>query len=467
MIRLAGALALGAILSTGPWSEAWSAQAVDGQLPTPAAGESPRNQLFGEMGGLRPALSRHGLTLDLQEISEVLAHAVTGDTAAHYEGVTVMGLGLDTSRAFRWPGGMLRISALQIHCSSCDAVAINSFQHESGIEAAPTTRLWELWYEQSLAGGRADLRIGQQSIDQELIASEYSSMFVNMMMGWPMLTSADLYGGGPAYPLSSLGVRLRLDIAPTWTLLAGVFDDNPPGGPFADDSQLRGSEASGTRLNLGTGALWITELQYASHASATGDCGSLACGLPGTYKLGAWYDTAGFPDQRFDRAGMSLADPAGSHVPRTDRGNYSLYMVLDQLVWRELHGPRSIGVFARLMGAPSDRNLMDYSLNAGVVVNAPLAGRGVLGIGYGWTHVSESASGLNRDTERFTGEAVFVRSAERFIEVTYQYPVTRWWQLQPDLQYLENPGGGVPAPHDTARWLGREFIFGLRTTITF
>lgn len=45
-------------------------------------------------------------------------------------------------------------------------------------------------------------------------------------------------------------------------------------------------------------------------------------GLPGTYKLGAWCDTAKFPDQRFDTLGMSLANPAGSGVARMDRNNF-------------------------------------------------------------------------------------------------------------------------------------------------
>ena len=39
-----------------------------------------------------------------------------------------------------------------------------------------------------------------------------------------------------------------------------------------------------------------------------------APGLPGTYKLGAWYDTGAFPDQRFDTTGLSLADPASTGI---------------------------------------------------------------------------------------------------------------------------------------------------------
>ena len=74
------------------------------------------------------------------------------------------------------------------------------------------------------------------------------------MAGWPLLPSVDQYAGGPAYPLSSLGVRIKGEVAPHITGLLGVFNDNPPGGPFNDDSQTRGREASGTRFNLNTPA---------------------------------------------------------------------------------------------------------------------------------------------------------------------------------------------------------------------
>ena len=38
------------------------------------------------------------------------------------------------------------------------------------------------------------------------MVSQNALYFVNTMFGWPMLPSADMPGGGPAYPLSALGV---------------------------------------------------------------------------------------------------------------------------------------------------------------------------------------------------------------------------------------------------------------------
>jgi porin len=104
------------------------------------------------------------------------------------------------------------------------------------------------------------VKIGQQSLDQEFMTSQYSGLFLNTMMGWPMLPSADLYAGGPAYPLSSLGIRLRTQLGNGFTALGGVFQDNPQGGPFNADSQLLGSTRWGGNFNLRTGTLFIAEV---------------------------------------------------------------------------------------------------------------------------------------------------------------------------------------------------------------
>ena len=57
--------------------------------------------------------------------------------------------------------------------------------------------------------------------------SQNSGYFINAMMGWPMLPSADMPGGGPAYPLAGLGVRGRAHVSDAVTILAGIFNGSP------------------------------------------------------------------------------------------------------------------------------------------------------------------------------------------------------------------------------------------------
>jgi porin len=461
----AGAAALALLLGGLP-AAAQSAPAE----PQPAApsGLWERANLLGDWGGLRTALADKGITVGLIDSTEVFGNVSGGaKQGASGDGQATLTVTIDTAKAVGWQGGTFNVSVLGIYGPNFSAGYLQNLQSVSGINNPPTVRLWELWYQQAFLGGRMDLRVGQQSVDQEFLVSQNSNLFLNTMMGWPMLPTADLYAGGPGSPLSSLGVRLRGKPTGSLTLLGGVFDDNPPGGPFDNDSQLRGAERYGARFNLGTGALFIAEVQYAINQPA-GD--APAAGLPGTYKLGAWFDTAKFPDQRFDTAGLSLANPASNGMPRQYWHNYSVYAVADQTVWQPGgDDKRALALFLRPMVAPGDRNFIDFSVNGGVTLKAPLPGRDddTIGIGFGVANVSARAAALARDAAFYSGAYVPTRSPETFVEVTYQVQLTPWWQVQPDFQYFWMPGGGVADPTSPDRRIGNAAVFGVRTTVTF
>ena len=71
----------------------------------------------------------------------------------------------------------------------------------------------------------------------------------------------------------------------------------------------------------------------------------------GTYKLGAWFHSERFPDQRFDTAGMSLASPLSTGTARLLGSNYGVYGILDQSLFRTGDGNTGLVAFARAMGA--------------------------------------------------------------------------------------------------------------------
>ncbi len=334
------------------------------------------------------------------------------------------------------------MSALQIHGNNLSADSLYSLQTASGIESNRATRLWELWYDQKFGEtDRFDIKIGQQSLDQEFMVSQNALLFVNTMFGWAMLPSADMPGGGPAYPLSALGVRARARVTNSWTLLAGVFNGRPASDTSGDAQE---NNSSGTSFPLHGGVLAIGELQYAYPSMGAMVHGNKKSPLPRVYKLGYWYDTTRFDDQRIDNSGLSLANPASTGVPRTHRGDYAFYGVADQMLW--LHpdeADRNVNVFVRAMGTPqTDRNLIDFSLNAGLTFNEPIWHRDddSFGVGMGYAHVSGGAAALDRDFGLLSGTAYPVRSGETFIEVTYRYQLRPWWQWQPTFQYVFTRG---------------------------
>jgi porin len=283
-----------------------------------------------------------------------------------------------------------------------------------------------------------------------------------------MVPSADLPGGGPAYPLSALGVRFKARPIDPVTLLVGVFNGSPVKNGVGGDPQLANN--SGTSFPLNGGALVIAELQYSYPALGSMLYADQSEPLARVYKIGFWYDTERFNDLRFDNTGLSLASPLSTGIPQQHRGDYSIYAVADQLVWVDpQEGDRTISLFTRAMGTPEqDRNLIDFSLNAGLVFHEPFLHRDddTFGIGMGFAQVSGSAAGLDQDTGILTGAYTPVRSSETFVEVTYQYSVAPWLMLQPDVQYVFNPGGGIANNAGTER-VKNELVLGVRTNILF
>src|SRR6202453_1974376 len=226
------------------------------------SGISRSATLLGDMGGLRTWLSKYGMSLSIQETSEVLGNVSWGiNKSFEYDGLTQMVLQLDTQRAFGLHGGTFDVSGLQLHGRNLSADNLGTLQTSSGIEADRSTRLWELWYDQKfLKDDRLDVKFGQQSLDQEFMVSQNALLFVNTMFGWPMLPSADMPGGGPAYPLSALGIRLRWRPIDPVTVLVGVFNGSPVRYNYGDP-QMR--NPSGTSFPLNGGVLIMGEVQYA------------------------------------------------------------------------------------------------------------------------------------------------------------------------------------------------------------
>ena len=105
------------------------------------------------------------------------------------------------------------------------------------------------------------------------------------------------------------------------------------------------------------------------------------------------------------------------------------------------------------------------SLNAGFVLKDPLTYRtdDIFGVGMGYARVSSAVAGLAQDTGFYNAGAFSPQpSGETFVEVTYQYWVFPWFQLQPDVQYVFNPGGGIANPNASGQLIQDELVLGMR-----
>jgi porin len=474
-VVLAAGLASTAMAAPPPLSTPISSQAQGTNGETGFSGFlsdlNRSNYLLGDLFGLRTVLSRYGVSLAIQETSEVLGNATGGvKQGAEYDGLTQAILQLDTQRAFGWYGGVFNISGLQLHGRNLSAENLESLQTASGIEGDRATRLWELWYDQKLLPeDRLDIRIGQESADQEFIVTPNGAYFVNTMFGWPLVPSVDLPGGGPAYPLSAPAIRFRYRPINPVAILLGVYSGSPVTNNAGDPQVVN---PSGVSFPTNKGTLTFLELQYSYPSLGGMAYPGQGAPLGHTYRIGAWYDSERFADQARSADGLSLASPNSSGVPLEHHGDYSVYAVADQMVWRKADNPnQSVSVFGRAMDTPQgDRNLIDFSLNAGLVYHDPVANRAddTLAIGMGYAHVSNSVQAYDRAIAAADpGVYTPIRTTETYLEATYQYQVHPWWQIQPDVQYVFNPGGGLADPDNPNQRIKNELVVGVRTNVLF
>ena len=196
-------------------------------------------------------------------------------------------------------------------------------------------------------------------------------------------------------------------------------------------------------------------------------------GLAGIARVGFWHHFGTFDSQRFDAAGISLADPMGSGIAARLRGNTGFYGVIDQQIWRPAGGgPDSgISIFSRAAVSAPDRNPVQFYLDGGIVFNGMLPGRpdDKFGATFIYTQMSRDLAALDRDTIFFTGLPQPVRDYELTFALAYQARIIPGWTIQPEFHYIMHPGGHVPDPNSAVPGaaLRDAKVFALRSVITY
>jgi len=409
--------------------------------------------LLGDVGGIRTALSRYGVSLGLQSTDEVFGNPNGGRArGVASDGQNSFSLGMDLEKAIGLKGGTFNISSLQNVGHGISASNIDNLNLVSNVEAIRSAWLYELWYQQSFLGGGVDVRLGQIAADQEFMLTNYGGWFVNAAFGWPTLPALDLPSGGPSLPLATPGMRLRAKPSDAVTLLLAAFNGNPA-GPGLNNPQVR--DASGTLFRLNDGVFTIAEAQYAINS------GKDAKGPPIILKVGAWYHHRGATSGLSATNGLTgiSSAVAGSSIARED---WSAYAVADVMLLPGSGGKGGLAAFARVAAAPANRSEASSEFAGGLVYIGPF-GRDGDQVGFAVSSVRlGQAVGGGALTSRYR-----FHGSETVLELSYQAQVLPWLQVQPDAQYILTPSGGIPDLNRPSQRVGSAAVLGLRTIATF
>ena len=192
-----------------------------------------------------------------------------------------------------------------------------------------------------------------------------------------------------------------------------------------------------------------------------------ATGLPGTIKVGAWQHTGDFEHLRLDGGGVSTA--LSGNDPNLLSGNFGFYIIADQQIYRFAGGEADHGVhvFGRLSTSPEDRSLVDFYADGGVVVYGANSARpnDAFGVAAAYAQMSNEARALDRELNAVNGTALPVRSFEAAFEAYYKFQVAPGLTVQPDLQYIINPGGNIAG--DDGDDVDDALVGGVRVTLNY
>lgn len=276
---------------------------------------------------------------------------------------------------------------------------VGDLQTVSNIEAPRTGRLYELWYEQAL--DEISLLAGFHDYNADFAVTEYGGLLMNSSFG----ISPDISGQGrpSIFPLTALGARAKVD-AGRWQYLIGIYDGNP-GDPDREE------HFPNVKFSAEDGAFIAFEAGY-SYGEVETDL------YPGFVKLGGWYNTGKFDD---------VIDVDGNGLPLKEYGNYGLYMIADKMIYQE-DDQQGVGVFIQTGAAPKSLNEVPFYLGGGLHMTGLIPGRDEdqLGLAVAYAAISDDLSA--RDNH----ETVF--------ELTYRMQINQRFSIQPDIQYIVNPG---------------------------
>mgnify|MGYP004713564313 CR=1 FL=1 len=361
-----------------------------------------------------------------------------GNPSNNYIGSTTVELETNLEKLSGLDIGIFDISAMEIRGRPFSNAPLYVFNQTSNIEADDNGRLYELWYGKDFFHKHLNIRIGKLDLGKEFMVSDVALNFLNASFAWPMMPDNDLYDQGPVSPVTTPAIRLRYILGPKWNFLLAVANDNPLGGPFINltDPWNQNNDPGGTRFNFDTGALFFFETHYRT----------AIFGRQGTYKLGAYFDTGRFPDQ-FDST-------------KTHKTNWSIYAIIDQTL-HKFNDVAKVDAFLRgNWTSDIDRNQIVYAIDGGLILKGPFKRKmDVLGLGAG---IGMASPYLAR-ADRYAG--LPPQHAEYHMELTYALQLTSYFTLQPDIQGIILPSGGVlDGKHQKVQ---NEAIFGLHSNITF
>lgn len=380
--------------------------------------------LTGDWGGARKKLYDHGVDIQANYWLDALHNASGGirQGSGLIDNANAI-ITIDGEKLYGLGGSTISLNLMNSAGSKFNRGHVGSIEGIDNIEVPDNSfYIYEAWIQQSFLDDAFSVRAGMFDTNIEFNATTSSLLFMNPTFG--LDTATALTGGinGPStFPITALGARFRWVPAEHWVLQMAVMD-----GVSGDPADQNGTQII---LKRKDGALLIAE-------SAYGEVETGRVGV-GTFRY----------TNRFDH--LDAVDANGDPERRRSESFYGF--VEKTLYAPDDSGDRHIDGFVRMAGTSGTTSQVDYNYAAGVLYAGPFASRTGDAAGFA-VHGAHNSTPFRRANAP-------VDATEWGVETFYSAAVTPYAFLQPDIQFVHNPGAN-PAMSDA-------WVLGLRSIVNF
>jgi porin len=395
--------------------------------------------MTGDWGGLRTELLDKGYDVQLSYQSESAANLGGGydhDHTARYTDQFNIGGAMDLQKILGWNKANLQVQLTERSGRDLTNDRLtdprtgtigSSVQENYG--RGQTWRITTLAYQQKYFNDVLDIKLGRLPIGSDFDST--GCVFQNnSMCGGLVGHAATVWFNSP---VSQWGARVKVNFTPQVYAQLGVYEYNPT---LLDSNNGFKLNTSGRQGNTYVGEVgWTPSL---------GDAG-----MAGKYMVGTYWNSATAADVLEDANGNDKATTRAA-ADQHD-GRYGMYAYArQQITTVGGDAKRGLSLFAHYAQYDKKSSTLDWQAQVGAIYAGPFDARpqDAAAIGISEMHVNPALT-KNQQLRNEANNLVDysnpayqpVQHAEYVAEIHYDFKLTPWLMLRPNLQYLANPGG--------------------------
>jgi porin len=416
----------------------------------------------GDWWGLRTLLHNWGVDFNLDYFSEMAGNISGGKdnfsgypkgqgTKWEYTDQALFGLDLDFQKMVGWEG-----ASFEFYVTKRTGNSLGNYTNPQPIQLiqevygrGQTWRITDFWFKQNFFNDLLEWKLGLLNMSQEF-GGYYAFPFENLtftsgitgnVAGYSMFT----------WPVSQWGTDLQWNVNKSLSLRAGIFAFNNYWISSHANSFLRLDNPGGT-----SGAVLPFEIDWKPKLHIFGK------DLPGEWVLGAFGNTNHEENSGAAKSVIAGAPGAGPFLGGRSVGDWGVY----GSIWQQITAPdperpkTGLSTFAGTIYLDPRTAFQNFQVFTGLYYWGPWCKRPYdsCGIATGYNRIAGNVENAERAyIASHPGSGFGVQSNEFVEEIFYSFDVFHGANIQPDLQYIINPGGYHSA---TNMW-----VFGLQLSV--